>query len=296
MAELAYAQRLGRCLERVAGSNPAGGTNTMIYLLYGPNSFTKHVKRAELVEAVKTREPDVSVRRFWLGENGDQDALREFISSRNLFGSDKKVAIVTGINAASSDIKKIIQQAAQDPSCIMLCDEDFPKKQLAKKTQALFKDVTFRTQFFGPLSPPQFLAHLKKICAQKGIVCDDAALRELRAIHGDDLFAIMNDIERLWLYDRVRVTAKIVQRAGSFQHSVTTYEFVKTLVYKAPHKERLRAWERFWAMRPDPFGVFGYLAKALSGREQVQKIAHADMQIKQGRLDAEQALLALVLG
>lgn len=268
----------------------------MVYFFYGPDRYTRRQKRLGVVAAAQEKYPGIAVDSFYLDEEGAVERLHEFAFSRSLFGTAKKIAVVyESLSPLSWDaFSAFVSRAATDSDVLVICDYESSSQKLFKKHASVIVAPRVVITYFPAPQGDKALILAKKECGRLGIAIEDGALRFLGGFFSNDISLIISEAQKLSLAFSP-VTRTVIQTLPEYQSSFSLFDFSKSILFSASVDQRLVAWERLLVQKPDFYGVLNYLAKAANAKVLVQKIARADIAIKAGRLEPEQALTALLL-
>jgi len=269
----------------------------MLYLLYGPNSYLRRKKITQLVETKRAQHPTLRVERFFVDEEGEANRLHEFVVSRDLFGSLYKLAVVDGSAHAQdkSTLMHVLGVAEKDRNIILILNEETRQKSIPVTVADLLKKLEVQEQYFSETLRDKMPSLVFAECKERGIAVEASAVRALCALYGSDTEGVMNEIQKLSFLDEP-VSLDLLRRLGGYAQDLVLFEFSRIIFGRTGVRERLGAWERLQLQHTEPHRVFNYCAKVATQRDDVEKIARADISIKSGRLESEQAMLALVLG
>lgn len=271
----------------------------MLYLLYGPNRYARMRQLRELVGERVKKYPDMAVRSLFMGREGAIEELYDAAASQSLFESGKRLIIVRGSDEAydAELFFRALEHARASASVIVLIAEDWRKEKLSKEFNRLFKEggEGVKKQFFEEAEGKKLEAFVAAYAKKEGFSISADAVRFLEAQYKGDLEQIMNEIDRVRFLGRP-VTRALLEGLDEYAEQRTLFELTKAFLFRGSVAEKLRSWEFLRLQKFEPFILFNYLAKASSAQPLVENLAKADIRVKSGRLDMDQALVEAMLG
>lgn len=268
----------------------------MIYLLYGPDVYSRSKKIREMRDGIIERNPSILRGEFDLEDDSQLISLHEFVGTPGLFSDGKRFAIVrNGISRVGQDLfSGILKYAAKDPDSVLLLNEDTEQKKLPKKVVDICKEYACSTQFFPKLSVPQTIKKVKEYTAEMDMPVSEEAVAFLSDVYGGNIYAIMADVEK-WSSIFPSITKDLLLKTGEYAAEVELFGFSQTILFKKSIRERTAFFEHVLSQKIDLYAVFNVLAKATSSQDLIEGLADGDIKIKKGLLDIEQVLTAIVL-
>jgi DNA polymerase III delta subunit len=271
----------------------------MLYLLYGPNRYARTRQLRELVGERVKKYPDMAVRSLSAAKEGAIEELYDAVSSQSLFESGKRLVILRDSEEAyDKDLFfKALEHARASASVIVFMTEDWHKEKLAKEFAKLFKEGNegAKKQFFEEIEGKKLEAFVAAYAKKEGFPITADAVRFLEGYYKGDLEQIMNEIDRVRFLGRP-VTRDLLEGLDEYAQQRTLFELTKAFLFRGSVAEKLRSWEFLRLQKFEPFILFNYLAKASSAQPLVENLAKADIRVKSGRLDMDQALIEALLG
>ncbi len=262
----------------------------MISLFFGPNSYTR-------TRAVQNKSNNIEeVRKFWLGQNGALEALHEFSVFSSLFDTGKRLAIVSEVEDVfdSASLRKILERIEKNEDVEVCISESWPRKNPPVKVRGLFKGLSCEINFFDACSDREAVEFLCREASDAGWDVEKDAVAALYEMTEHDLWAAHHELEKLSLLGLV--SRDLVLSHGTRAVTQPLYVFSKLLLGSRPIKaDLLSGWERLIAQHTDLFGVMGYVGKVAKTKKSVSALSQADIKIKSGLLEPDQALLEVVL-
>ncbi len=267
----------------------------MIYLFFGPNNYARRKKASALIEAILKKHPQTAVGTFYLDEDGQTDALYDFLSPKSLFESSKRAARVKNSTGADSNplLEKIINLMKSDKESLLIFDESWSEKSIPKWLSGIIKSGEVKTFGFPELSRDEAIRLILNEAKKSGIAMDIGAAQFLFDSLNGDVDSCMGEIAKLIQLKRP-ITRQFLSSLDEYRLEHGIYDFSRSVSH-GNISEKLRMWEELLAQKTDPYIVFNYLAKSASTLPQIKKIADADVSVKSGLLEPYQAILALLL-
>jgi DNA polymerase III delta subunit len=268
----------------------------MIVLLYGPDTYAKQHKLRELRAGIAQRNPEITQGNFDMEQSGDLIALHEFTAVSGLFSQGKRMAVVRNALAVLKDsvFEVIVSRAGENPDIVLFLYESREKK-LEAKEEKFCKKHGIQVQYFGKPTEATVRAQVQKHAQHIGMEIDERALAFLIAAHGADTAAIITDIDK-WSAVTKKLDAAFLSKTGEYVSETGVFDFSQALVYGKPLRDRLALFEKLLSQHADFYAPFNITAKMTASGELINALADADLKIKRGLLDIEQAMLAVVLG
>ncbi len=263
----------------------------MIYLLYGPDTYTRDKKARELATTVRMRAPSLLERRIFLDEDGAVEEAFDALAPVSLFAGEKKLVRLSGFSDALAHplmSRLCLAAAASDVVCIL--SESWSRKDLPKKILAVLESIPYKSQFFPSLSEGACSALIIQEAHAQGVRVTTDAARLLVSVHGNDLQASMLDVAK-WSLMTDTIDAAFLNIHGDDTLPYSFFTDAQILGGRGNMATRLTAWERACAYTADRYGLFYYLAKATGDAETIMALASVDEAVKSGRLDLDSALL-----
>ena len=259
----------------------------MIVFLYGPDSYRREKKFADIVRGYRAKHAGADLGRFSIGSDkksaADEGAdLRSFMRNRSLFDPARAAAVrVSSYSALTKEDISWFREVldSSDASLVIIADAA-PVKALSFLTE---KPVIF--QEFAYLSPEALRSHIVHEAAERGIRLSSAELTRLHALHGNDLWGVATELDMLALSS---VSGREIPRAkgGDFMGLIG-------LAARGAMRDRLPALFRL-GEDGDPAKTFNMLSAFVSG-DKKRLMADYDIAIKGGVLDYDLALLDYAL-
>lgn len=267
----------------------------MINLFYGLDGYSRRKKISALIEAILKKHPQTTVRNFYLDEEGEIESLYEFLSSGTLFEKAKRVACVKNSNGAEDSMvfNRTISFMTGDKESVLIFDEDWEEKEIPKNLSAPIKNQQIKTFYFPKLDLEESVQLIFKESKRMGANIEIPAVRYLIQIFSGDISACINEITRISFLEKP-ISVKFIESLGEYRMIQGIYDFSRAAL-NGGISDKLRLWEIMLNQKTDPYIIFNYLAKSAATAGQIKKIADADVGVKSGLLEPQQALLAFLL-
>lgn len=268
----------------------------MIHSIWGPNIYKQRLLTEGIIADAKKKDTKVEVRYFDGDEADVAYTLQSALSERSLFETVQKVFVLRGVEDVEDQklLATIVEKTQKDKNNTLVMRAYWATKEIPKKYEYL-QSLENKKKHFCQKPTQQDTKKAILDLAQEDIHIDQKALEMISNVWKADIEGAVNEVRRLAFLENP-ITLETIKKASWQAGNVSYFDLVKTLLWRSSYAQRLSAWERVQSLHQDNFGLFGYVAKAASGsKDLIQKIARADRAIKVGRLDVDQALLALLL-
>lgn len=255
----------------------------MITLLYGPDTYLRDARKKSLVDDIAARGAG-DVRVFDVAEASSLAAFGEFVRAAFLF-HEKPLAIVTGNIEDKNGWASALTEAQQyvDREIIVVAD----KKLKGAFSFLLAKPVVCES--FEYLTGSAWKTFVEEEAARRGLALAPSALRSLTYEYEKNTWGLITEFLKLKnAGDRIIYSNDLLLARGAQSDFWSTMNQFRS----AERRTRLKMLEEALA-RDDPGKIFYMLGVQFKGREAA--VAHADLAIKSGKVDYEEALLGLLL-
>ena len=251
----------------------------MLLYLYGPDTYRRQ-KTLEQSILAKYREKhtDIALAEFDVADEGALSKLAEFTASQSLFAS-AKLGVIYNPNELPDELAKFLKTVVENKSVTLVVVAD---KKLPKAFDFLLKEPT-KSWEFEKLTGTPLVSYIAKEAKERGLTPTKAVVDELVFAYGDNLWAIVGELEKMALGGAPELTAPLPNFFG----------LISAVKAPGPASRRLKA--LFYLVeRHEPAMVFNMIASQVSGSLKV-KMADYDIAIKSGKLEYPEALLDFVL-
>ena len=264
----------------------------MIIVLYGTDAYRRAGRTGWWLEEYRKKHGLSPALRFDMEEQNALPALREFFADASLFDPFKLAVLRNAFGSpdASALAKFLKDQAERSENVIVISEEKKPPAAFA------FLAKASRCEVFDAPTGPELQAFVKQEAARRGVELEPAALCALASasVHarasGGDTWWIATELDRAALCGAPTVTLRDFPELDLEESGVEglLYEFCSF-----SRGARLAALEKLLRRRHDPAMIFNRLAYRAA--KNVPVFADYDVLVKSGKLDYEEALLALAI-
>jgi DNA polymerase III delta subunit len=258
----------------------------MIIFLYGPDDYRRTQKKKGLIAEFLKKRSEQGVGFFDLLEDGGVSNLTEFLENQQLFASAKFAALDNAFEIESAQLAKIIQPFAESKmTTILISEKGKPVKELAF---LLKKPIIF--QEFKNLTGAFFERFALDEAKKNGCALDVATARHLAAVFAGNSWGLSTEIQKLSAL-KPKITK---QDLDDFDLEIAPAYWPLLMGVRSPDiRNRFAALETLLASGDPPPKIFNILAS--QWREKTREMAEYDFAVKSGKLEYDDALLALVL-
>mgnify|MGYP001561295106 FL=1 len=262
----------------------------MIIFLYGSDSYRRQKKLKEITGQYEQKH--LSRQYFDFDSKSPEEflKLKEFVSHNSIF-EETKLGILSNVfegdflenneNAFIALLKKNLKN--KDLTLLISS-----KKAPLKKFDFLLKEpVLF--QEFNDLKGNELVYFIKKEAAARDLKLTPAAIDFLANIFQGDNWALINELEKLSLFNRKDFDFSDLKQKIFYYKPM---EF--TRFFYALNNLSLANLEILFSQQEEPAKIFNFLASVARGPT-IKKLADYDEAIKSGKMDYEEALVDLVL-
>lgn len=258
----------------------------MIIFLYGPDDYRRAQKKKDLAAEFLKKRSEQGVGSFDLAESEGLAELHEFLGNQQLFGSAKFVTVHNAFEVDPAQLAKIVRPFADSKTeTILISEKGKPVKELA----FLLKKPVI-VQEFKNLSGALLERFVLDEAKKNGLALDAAAARHLAAVFAGDSWGLSTEIQKLAVF-----APKIAKRdLDDFDLEIAPAYWSMLMGVRSPDmRNRLAALETLLASGDPLPKIFNILAS--QWREKTREMAEYDFAVKSGKLEYDDALLALVL-
>ena len=260
----------------------------MLITLYGADSYRRLRKLKEIVDAYTLKQGNFSRERFPLVEKEDLDKLKGFLSGQSMFSPKKLVILDEPFEFEDTKALKELLKGHRDSK------ETTILISTTKKHPAAFKFIEEepnKFEEFALLKGKDIISFIKKEADRWGVPLDVREITSIADSLGSDTWKIATELEQIALKGGKKVDTK------QFALQAEYFPNLNSLKRGGSMGERLVALEKLIGDRgDDPGRVFNGLAYQLKNAEEAQMYADYDIAVKAGKLEYEEALLAIALG
>ena len=267
----------------------------MIVFLYGEDVYRREVKVKELLTTNREKNKDADIKVFDLYENKEVwKEAREFLSQPSMF-SDKKTVVIYG--SGEADIKEwrelLKREAHTKEHVVIISDEKAPKKNFLF---LLGQDI--KTSEYAELDGKKLEIFLRREAEQFGVLFDGGVWSvfvshiesfPLRSAAG------VRELEKCALFSK-NETIDTKKLLSIIQTSETkdVYAIARSIVSEKKREKKMTLLECALLNKVDPAHLFNTLVYVVNGKD-AERLASADIKIKSGNAEYEEALFSFVL-
>jgi len=258
----------------------------MIIFLYGPDDYRRTQKKKDLIAEFLKKRSEQGFGSFDLLEENALPRLAEFLENQQLFERAKFAALDNAFEIEPAQLAKMIRPYAESKTTtVLIAERGKPVKELAF---LLKKPVIL--QEFKNLAGAFFERFATEEATRNGFVLDATAARHLAAVFAGDSWGLSTEIQKL-----SALAPKITKRdLDDFDLEIAPAYWPMLMGVRSPDmRNRFAALETLLASGDPPPKIFNILAS--QWREKTHEMAEYDFAVKSGKLEYDDALLALVL-
>jgi len=263
--------------------------------LYGHDSYRRQEKLKEYLDRYKVKYSSFSCERFYIEEDGQFNALKEFAKSQSLFDSSRLGIIVGDLPEENKSERKELRQLlkdnleSKDLTLLLIWD----KKPAADFSFLLKKPVV--AEQFENLTGGEFSDFLQSEARKRGINLDKESQSLLAQVYNGDSWGLATELDKLSLFDERDITLSILKKHLQAAFSVNVFNEIRGLNYSRDFGERLGILEKLFSSGADSGKLFNLAAAFMNSPESKIKAADYDVAVKSGKLEYEEALISLVI-
>lgn len=259
----------------------------MIIFLYGGDAYRRDQKKKAIIQDFLTKHEEGGLDFFDLEEDKEINRLTDFLRGQSMF-EPFKLAVISELFAVKDKaFQKWIQSFTnRERSILLILEDNAPKKE----SEYLLKKPVF-FQHFPHLEGAEWQRFFSHEAKERGIAFEEKASELLRTLHAKDSWGLVTELEKLRFLGKKTVTAGDLQGLGA-QSTPIFWETLNGLKSNDLGR-RLFAFERTLSAREPAAKTFNILGS--QWKERLPFFAHADMLIKSGKFEYEEAVLELLL-
>jgi DNA polymerase III delta subunit len=258
----------------------------VIVFLYGTDAYRRVERTGWWIGEYKKKHGLSPTLRLDMMDEDALPALREFLGNVSMFDPYKLAVLRNAFGSSRpSALAKFLQGQAEPGENIIVISEE-------KKPPAAFAFLTTkaRCETFDAPTGPALQAFVKQEAARRGIELERAAVRAIERASGGDTWWIATELDRAALLGATIVTLRDLPGLDLEEAGV---EGLLEELRSFSRSARLAALEKLVRRRHDPAMIFNRLA--YRDAKKLPVFADYDVLVKSGKLDYEEALLALAI-
>jgi DNA polymerase III delta subunit len=268
----------------------------MLDIFHGLDSFTRTESFRRSCKDVCDKHGIARIQTANISTDEGFCSIKEAVSFSGLFGDRPSCLVISGIGDVTgkkSVYRDLLDACARSKTVYAHLNESW-RKGIPAALKAVFKDVAFCEHSFPALDERRAVDALHETMKKQNIAVDKDAVAFLYRGAGGDMWQVARTLEKYALLVP-HITRVWLEKHGDGQLPAELFSIVKPWISHASLGTRMAAWQKLAGQRPNYYGVLGYLAKAAHTPGLVQQLAQADIKIKSGFLEPDQALLEIVL-
>jgi len=257
----------------------------MIFFLYGPDDYRRLRRKQELFRELKKKYPELTAERFDLATIEGGAGFEGFAKGQSLF-SEKRLAILEGVyELESKSAKELFEPLVERKDLAVIISE---KEKPLKTIEFLAKLPT--AEKFEHLAGAEWLSCARKLAKEEGAEFTPGALRLLSGLYEKNSFGLATELEKLSALGKT-IEEKDVEGLG-LEKAVEYWPLLNSLK-SANLGARLWALKKLSDQNEQAAKTFNILSAG--NKQKAAEFAAYDLLIKSGKLDYEEALLALAI-
>ncbi len=268
----------------------------MITYCYGPDSFRRNRKLAELVADFEKRETSSERMDADLDESPESwKDVKDFSRQQSIFGGSKIAIVREGSSVAEKEWVKFLKETLTDQSVhLFIADSKKPLKAfdfLLQKPCASYA--------LEELSGRELASFVSAEAKKGGFLFAPDALSffvgYLGGMKEGRTWVAVSEIEKAACLGESVVSLGALQKISSFPDFDEVWALSKRLISSERWLERIVFLEKLFLEGADPGHVFNSLALQARGKD-LLRLSEYDISVKSGKLDLPEALLSFALG
>jgi DNA polymerase III delta subunit len=258
----------------------------MLFILHGPDDYRRTARQRVLIDQFTGKYGAMGLQRFDATDEDDLRGFRGALNVASLFSPRRMLTLANALEAPNALLKEVIARAAESKTFHVLLND--PGKTITK-AQAFLAKPPVTVEAFPYLEGAAWKKFVDKTAEQEGIVLPKELAARLADTYEADTWGLVTEVQTLALYVK---PANDLHTAAPLELTGNFWEQMGALRNPVRAK-RLAQLERMLAIgEPEPklFAMLSYQSKTM-----LPEAAALDRKIKIGKLDYDDALLALVI-
>jgi DNA polymerase III delta subunit len=259
----------------------------MLIFLYGNDSYRRTLRTNWWIKEYRKKHGFSPALQLDMSEEGTLDMLREFVVSKGMFDSYKLIVLhnVFESEDAAKLAKFLEMQKARSDIIFIVSEEKFPPPSFK------FLLDTKWCEKFNLLQGKELKSFLKQEAERRGIVLgSQEVINLLINASGGDTWWLATELDRAALLERKKLDA--ADFADLDLEAKNTERLLRELLSPS-RSTRLTALEKLLRKRYDPALIFNKIS--YYAPQKVHLFADYDVRVKSGKLDYDEALLAIAV-
>ncbi len=242
------------------------GISGNLYLLYGPEEYTKEEALNQLIESII---PEAYMDLNYQAIDGTESTAEDIILAAETlpFLSDKRVVVIKNYSGLSGkktgdeeELKKYLQRLPDTTCLIFYQRDDVDKKRVIYKTIQKHGEIIE----FERLSPRDLIRWTRKRFQIYNKNLSDSDLEYFLMLAGNDLVDIKNEVEKLAAFagERTVITREDIDKMVTPSPEFTVFQFIDAVAAKQKGKA-LYQMEILLEQGQSIFGIIALLARQI---------------------------------
>jgi len=250
----------------------------MLIYLYGPDSYRRQKKLKSILDEYRKKHSALTIERFSMEEKDGVNRIENFLKDQSLFG-ETKLGVVHDPEEAEG-LSPVLKSVLNDKTTTLIVVSE---KKMGTGFGFLFKKPAL-AESFEVLKGAELIAALRHEAAARKISVEEKTLFLLAETYGGDLFAIVNELEKMALGSDFAPHPK----------DPPFFALIQTLKSRSSLGSRLSALA-YLLENEEPAAIFNITA-AIADPSLKIKMADYDIAVKSGKLEYEEVLTDLAIG
>lgn len=250
----------------------------MLIYLYGPDAYRRQKKLKSIIETYQKKHSMLTIEHFLMEKENEMNRLQDFLKGQSLFG-EAKLGVVHDPEEAEG-LGPILKSILDDKTNTLIV---ISEKKLGAGFPFLFKKPTL-TESFEILKGVKLATAIRNEAAARRINVEEKTIFLLAETYGGDLFAIVNELEKMALGSDFAPHPK----------DPPFFALIQTLKSRGSLGLKLSALA-YLLENEEPAAIFNITA-AIADPSLKIKMADYDIAVKSGKLEYEEVLTDLVIG
>lgn len=272
----------------------------MIIFLSGPDDYRREQTKQDYVSGFKAKYSGISAASFDLSEGGATENFEIFIKSQSIFEQQKLAVLENLFENESDKLPELLKGLADSKNISVLVSE----KSAPGKDWQFLAAVARVSEKFEYLSGADWERFIKTQAEKEGLEFSEPALHFLAHLYANDTWRLSTEIGKIALSDKVVADKTAGKKTVVELADIENYDFTPSLAghfdwglimgLKNQRVEtRLSAFQKLLSRGEPAQKLFHMIA--YQWPEKLSFFAGADIAIKSGRLEYEEALLYALL-
>jgi len=259
----------------------------MIIFLYGPDSYRREERKRATIHKFRKKHSALGIEVFDMAEVESFAHLTEFLFAQSIFSPAKLAVLEHVFEVSFEKLPELVHSFLKEPATTLLLSED---KETPKEFSFLHENTKFNRQFYY-LHGSQWETFVRIEAERRGLTFDDGVLQFFAALYQNDTWRLVTELEKISLLGKQNIIRDDLA-IFDLELSLDFWELFQGLKSLDVWR-RLAALERLLATNEPSAKLFTILSAQL--KERAHEFAEYDLAVKSGRLEYDEAMVALVL-